>query len=246
MLTNEQIPILEFETLDSTNTYGLKNFEGLADKTAVTALEQTNGKGRFDRKWVSGNFENIYLSLVLKPEKKDCLKNLTQYLCTVTANVIESYGIEAEIKYPNDVLVDGKKIAGILCESFLKKNVIQGVVLGIGVNLNMPLDVLDSIGQPAASLNLAAGKNIHRYEFLNKLIYEFFLNYDKVVDKGFSAFRDEYLKRVKFLGKTVGIRQRDGAQKEEYQALRIDSSGCLVVKTTDGAEKTIFSGDLIL
>lgn len=238
--------IITFDKIDSTNTYCLNHFEDIKDKTAITALEQTAGRGRFTRTWVSGNFENIYLSFVLKPQNLKHIANLTQYLSVITAKVIESYGVEAEIKYPNDVLVNGKKICGILCESSLKKNVIQGVVLGIGVNLNMPQEVLDSIDRPAASLNIAAGHKIDRQEFLNKLVTEFFKEYNSAIEHGFCGFKENYLKRIKFLGKTVWIQQRDGAPKEEYTALNIDDNGNLVVQTQKGEQKAIFSGDLIL
>ena len=240
------ISIIEFETIDSTNTYGLKHFDELEDKTVITALEQTKGRGRFDRVWVSGRFENIYMSFILKPSKLTRIANLTQYLCAAAAKVIETYGVSTQIKYPNDVLVDGKKICGILCESKLKDNAIQGVVLGIGVNLNTPQEVIDSIDRPATSLNLATGKHIDRYLFLNKLVEEFFSNYEKAIHEGFSAFEEDYLKRTEFLGKKIFIQQRDNSQKDECTALRLDKNGNLIVKTLSGKEKTILSGDLIL
>lgn len=241
-----QYKILEFNSIDSTNTYCLKHFEDIKDKTAITALEQTAGRGRFTRTWVSGNFENIYLSFVLKPHNLKYIANLTQYLSVATAKIIESYGVETEIKYPNDVLVNGKKICGILCESSLKKNVIQGVVLGIGVNLNMPQEILDSIDRPATSLNIVTGHKIDRKKFLNSLITEFFKEYDSVIEHGFCGFKEDYLKRIKFLGKTVWVQQRDGAPKEKYTALNIDDNGNLVVQTQNDEQKAIFSGDLIM
>ena len=241
-----QYKILEFNSIDSTNTYCLKHFDNLKDKTAVSALEQTAGRGRFTRTWVSDNYENIYLSFVLKPQNLKHIENLTQYLSVITTKVIETYGVEAEIKYPNDVLVNGKKVCGILCESSLKKNVIQGVVLGIGVNLNMPQEILDSIDRPATSLNIETGQPINRQEFLNALVTEFFKNYNSAIEHGFCAFKEDYLKRIKFLGKTVWIQQRDGAPKEEYTALKIDDKGNLIVKTYNNEQKTILSGDLIL
>lgn len=238
--------IIEFETIDSTNTYGLKHFDELEDKTVITSLEQTNGRGRFDRVWVSGSFENIYMSFILKPSKLTHIANLTQYLCTTAAKVIETYGVSTQIKYPNDVLVDGKKICGILCESKLKKNAIQGVVLGIGVNLNTPESILNSINKPAASLSLVTGSQIDRYTFLNRLIDEFFSNYDCVIENGFVSFKESYLSRANFIGKKVFISQRNNSPAVEVHALRMDDSGNLVVKTLSGEEKTIFSGDLIL
>lgn len=237
--------IITFDTIDSTNTYSLKHFDELEDKTAVTALEQTAGKGRFTRTWVSGNFDNIYLSFVLKPQNLSRIANLTQYLSVITAKVIESYGVTAEIKYPNDVLVNGKKICGILCESSLKNNAIQGVVLGIGVNLNMPKEIIDSIDRPATSLNLEINKPVNREEFLNKLIESFFSQYENTIENGFSAFKNEYLKRINFLGKTIWIQQRDGEKKEEVTAVKIDDNGNLIIKDIYGTEKPMLSGDLI-
>lgn len=241
-----QNKIIHFETIDSTNTYGLANFDTLEDKTVVIADEQTKGRGRFDRVWISENYENVYMSFILKPEKKDYITNLTQYLSVITAKTIESYGVEAHIKYPNDVLVNGKKICGILCEGALRKNILQGIVLGIGINLNMPQSVVESIDRPATSLNLVLNSKIDRQEFLNKLLDEFFKNYQKAVDEGFSYFKEDYLNRTHFLGKTVWIQQRDGAQKEEVIALRIDNNGNLVVKTLENYEKVIYSGDVLL
>ncbi len=238
--------IINFDTIDSTNTYALEHFENLEDKTVITALSQTKGRGRFNRVWVSENRENIYLSIVLKPTKKDFLPNITQYMSVCCAGVIETYNVKAQIKYPNDVLVDNKKICGILCESYLKNNIIQGVVLGIGVNLNMPQSVLNTIDRPAVSLNIITGKNINRQEFFNKLVNEFFNNYDDVIQNGFASFKEDYILRNNFLGKNVYIQQRDNDIKENFFAQKMDDNGNLVVIGNDGKEKTIFSGDIIL
>ena len=238
--------LIHFKKIDSTNTYGLKKFDELTDGTVIIADEQTAGRGRFDRVWVSENYENIYLSFILKPDKKNYLVNITQYLSVVVAKVIESYEVNCCIKYPNDVLVYDKKICGILCESSLKKNVLQGIVLGVGINLNMPKDIVENIDRPATSLNLITNTKIDKQVFLNKLLDEFFKNYQKVVDEGFSFFKEDYLNRTHFLGKTVWIQQRDGAIKEEVTALKIDDNGNLVVKTIENVEKIIYSGDVLL
>ena len=241
-----QNKIIHFETIDSTNTYCLLNFKNLEDKTVVIADEQTSGRGRFDRVWVSENCDNIYLTFVLKPEIKSFVTNLTQYLSVVVAEVIESYGVEAHIKYPNDVLVNGKKICGILCEASLQKNILQGVVLGVGINLNMPENIIKSIDRPATSLNLEIGNSVDKQEFLNKLLNEFYENYEKVAENGFSCFKNDYMKRIHFIGKTIWVQQRDGFAKDKVQAQRIDSNGNLVVKTQENIEKIVYSGDILL
>ncbi len=238
--------IIEFDTIDSTNTYGLKNFENLQDRTIISARIQTKGRGRFNRNWVSESPENIYLSIILKPQKKDYIVNLTQYMSVCCAKVIEIYNAKPQIKYPNDVLVDNKKICGILCESFLKSNVIQGVVLGVGINLNMSQSVLETIDRPAASLNLITGKNINRQEFLNLLLEEFFSNYDSVLNQGFASFSKDYITRSNFLGRHIFVQKRDRDIKEKYFAKNMDKNGNLVVICDDGTQKTIHSGDIII
>lgn len=245
--------LLRFETIDSTNTYALKNFDKLEDLTAVTADEQTAGRGRFDRTWVSDNCQNIYLSFVLKPQKKDYIANLTQYLSVVCAKVIETYSrdsnVKPQIKWPNDVLVNNKKICGVLCESSLKNNQIQGVVLGIGINLNMPKDtieVIEKMGRPATSLNLELGEKVDKEQFLQKLLNEFFKNYEQAVEDGFAFFKADYKNRIDFLNKTVCLQMRDGAPKEPVVAKDIDDNGNLVVLNEQEEVKTVLSGDIIL
>lgn len=238
--------IIRFKTIDSTNTWALENFEELEDCTIVLAESQTNGRGRFSRKWVSEDCENIYLSFVLKPEKQDFAVNFTQYLSVVTAKIINQYGVQSEIKWPNDVLLNGAKISGILCEACRKQNVTKGFVLGVGINLNTRESVLNEIERPATSLDIVTGINVNREEFLEKLVEEFFLNYENIVEQGFSFIKKDYLSLVNFIGKTVKIQQKDGAKIVEYTAKAIDECGNLVVTDSNGQEQTIYSGDLIL
>ncbi len=238
--------LLHFDCINSTNTYSIEHFDDLEDKTVVSADKQTAGRGRFDRKWISESEENIYVSFVLKPENKNHLTNLTQYLCVVCAKILENYNVQPEIKWPNDVLVNGKKICGILCETKLKQNKIQGVVLGIGINLNMPDELIKTIDRPATSLNLETKQKIDKQKFFNTLVEMFFENYEDAAEKGFSSFKEDYLKRIHFLGKKIFIQQRDNAQKLPFLAKTIDNNGNLIVLDDKKEEKTVYSGDLIL
>ena len=237
--------LLKFDCIDSTNTYGKANFDTLDDKTVIIANEQTKGRGRFNRVWVSKNCENIYLSLVLKQQNTKYITNLTQYMSVVSADVLKTYNVQPQIKWPNDVLVNNKKICGILSEGVIKNNQLSGIVLGIGINLNMDDKTLNSIDRPATSLNIETGKQINKEEFLKKLIDSFFENYNNAMQNGFEYFKNDYLKYVDFLGKTVFIQQRDNDKKEQYIAKNIDNQGNLVVLDSTNKEKIIYSGDLI-
>ncbi len=230
---------IHFKTIDSTNTYALSDIENLADKTVVTADIQTNGRGRFDRTWVSENDENLYFSIVLKPENTKHIINLTQYMSVVLTRVLEKYNVNAQIKWPNDVLVNDKKIAGILCESQNK-----GFVLGIGVNLNMTEEELKSIPALAASLFFEINKKTDKNEFLDKILNEFFKGYDDLLENGFSLFKDEYEKKSNFLNKKILITHNN--KTEEFYADFINDDGSLTVIDLKGNERKIYAGDISL
>lgn len=229
-----------FERLDSTNAYALRNMEQLEDKDMIVADVQTSGRGRFDREWISGNCANLYLTFVLK--SSDYAQNLTQYLSVVLVRVLKKYGVDAQIKWPNDVLVNGGKIAGILCESFVSGGKIKGLALGIGVNLNMSADELDKIPQKAVSLNMLAGKKIDKKEFVRLLSEEFFRFYDEFLTNGFLSIKDEYENYSNFLEKEVWISDREG--KKPYFAKSVNPDGSLNLRGENGCEKTIYSGDM--
>jgi len=149
----------------------MENLSNLPDKQVIVAGKQTHGRGRFDRKWISDKEGNVYLSIVLKNTP---LTNLTPFMAEAVCKVLENYDVKAIIKEPNDVMVDGKKIAGILSQSSTRGNILNGMVIGAGVNLNLNEDDLEKIDQPATSLNLLIGKSIDRDVFIEKLLNEFF------------------------------------------------------------------------
>jgi BirA family transcriptional regulator, biotin operon repressor / biotin---[acetyl-CoA-carboxylase] ligase len=176
-----------FEELESTNTYAMKNLAVLNDRDIIIASKQTAGRGQFDHKWLSDKDNNVYMSIVLKPtlELNDIpMTNFSQYMAVVICRILAGYEVNAEIKWPNDVLVDGKKIAGILCESSIQGKKLNGLVIGVGINLNLEQNDIETIDQPATSLNLLIKNPIDKDLFIDKLIYEFFKNYESFLKQG--------------------------------------------------------------
>ena len=167
--------MLNFDSLPSTNTYGKANLEVLQDGDVIVADCQTAGRGQKGNLWRSDVVGNIYASIILKPQdtKSDDLPSLTQVLAKAIITSLFDYGVEAEMKWPNDVMVGGKKIAGILAEAVTQGHRVKGVVLGFGVNLAMTQDILNSIDKPATSLNILIEKVVDRDEFLGKVIQGF-------------------------------------------------------------------------
>ena len=159
---------LYLEEIDSTNKYAKENIENLADGTVVYTYKQTAGRGRLNRKWDYTGEDNIYASIVLKPSDtmKEVYSNLTQLLCVVLAQIFAEYGVVPKIKWANDIRINGKKISGILAEAVTNGELLQGLVLGFGVNLNVPQETLNKINQPATSLNIETGTHIDKAYFL--------------------------------------------------------------------------------
>ena len=199
--------LLYLEEVDSTNAYVKSHASELKDFTVVYTSHQTAGRGRLSRKWVDTGSDNVYMTIFLKPfdEFRPIYSNLTQYLSVILAQTLEDYGVEAKIKWPNDVLVNGKKIAGILSETSMQGSRFLGLALGIGINLNTSQESLDNIDKPATSLAVCLNQKIDRDKFLHALLEKFCLYYDKFINEGFLYIKDEYIKRASFLNTRVSI-----------------------------------------
>ena len=194
--------------VDSTNLYAKSNIENLADKSIVHAANQTAGRGRLQRTWVNLGEGNLFLTFVLKPSNSfnEVYSNLTQYLSVVLCKILEENGLKPQIKWPNDVLINGKKIAGILSETVMQGSLFKGLVLGIGVNLNTSeKDLASIIDKEATSLNLEISKSVDVNLFLDKLAEEFFADYDNFLQKGFELIKNDYISRTCFLDTEICV-----------------------------------------
>lgn len=237
--------VITIEEVDSTNIYAKKNLDVLDDKTVVCALRQISGRGRLSRQWVDLGKGNAFLSIVLKPSNTfdEKYSNLTQYLSVVLAQLLENYGLEAQIKWPNDVLIDGKKIAGILSETVMQGNTFRGLILGIGVNLNANQKDIDAIPDKiATSLNIELKKDIDCDKFIQALLDKFFANYDNFIEKGFEFIKSEYISRASFLDTEISV--KGFKETKTGIAKNINNSGELVLEN-DGKEFVLTIGDIL-
>ncbi len=231
--------ILHFETLSSTQTYLKEHFKTLDDKTVVMADEQTAGRGRFDRKWISQP-GGLYFSVLLKPTQQDFLANLTQLMALSLCQAVESYSLQPNLKWPNDVQVNGKKLCGILSETVMQNGKIACVVLGVGVNVAQT--DLSHVGQPAVSL-YELGVRIDTQDLLQQVLDLFFQKYEAVLSEGFSTIRSAYLERFPFLGKQIAV--KNGTTALTGIAQDLSPRGTLVLQTPRGSQE-ILIGDLLV
>lgn len=209
----------------------------------IQADWQTNGYGRFKRPWISLNSSNIYLSIVLKPNTySSSLSNLTQYISLIICRLLEKYSIQPVLKWPNDVLVSGAKIAGLLGETSFRGSQLRGYVLGAGINLNLSHQDLNSINQKATSLNQLINKQVERDTFLNLLLEAFFADYESVLQNGFKKIQDEYESRCPFIEKKIKV----NLSNESFDGIAkgFTEDGCLILMLDSGEEKVITVGDV--
>jgi BirA family biotin operon repressor/biotin-[acetyl-CoA-carboxylase] ligase len=238
--------VIRLEEIDSTNNYAKTNIENLSDKDVIIASRQTSGRGRLSRSWVDLGEDNLFMTIVLKPSEtfNEIYPNLTQYLSVTLSKTIENYGINTQIKWPNDVLINDKKIAGILAETVISNGKLKGIALGIGVNLNAKQTDINNIPDKiATALNIELNKKIDTEEFTTNLLNEFFKNYDKFLENGFSLIKDDYIKRNCFLGKELSVKTFDTT--ESGFAKSITDMGELVLLDKENKELVLTIGDIL-
>lgn len=230
--------------LSSTNTFCKEQKDFLKDKTVVFCDIQTNGRGRFDRKWLSFNDKNICASIFLKISEKEqkILPNITQYLSVILCKIFEKYGIQPQIKWPNDILVNGKKIVGILAEGNFLDNKINSIILGFGINVNSDKEDLCQIDKPSTSLYIETNKLFDKKRLLIQIADEFFKDFDKFVEKGFVFIEKDYKKRFSFLGKQINLSLYN--EKKKGIAKNITQEGFLVFVSEDNKKEIISAGEI--
>jgi BirA family biotin operon repressor/biotin-[acetyl-CoA-carboxylase] ligase len=166
---------IELETIDSTNAYVKREKERFDPNalTCITANGQTSGKGQFGRTWHSPPGVNIYATLFFYTPLDTHLTQIPQLLAKTLIAYLQTLHLPAIFKHPNDVLIHGKKVAGILCETSFEEEKIA-VILGMGINVNMEPKELESIDKLATSLRIEAGKSFNKKKILHHLV-ELFL-----------------------------------------------------------------------
>lgn len=238
--------IIELEEVNSTNLYAKENLDRLEDKTVIIAKAQTCGRGRFDRKWIDLGEGNLFMTIVLKPSNsfEEVYSNLTQYLSVTLALVLEEYGLSPKIKWPNDVMVNGGKISGILSETVMQGSKFKGLVLGIGVNLNADKKDLKQIKERVATaLNIELErKYIDKNLFTEKLLHEFFKNYEEFLKQGFVMIKKYYIEKCNFLGREISVQVFN--KKKTGIAKEINNFGELILENKN-EEFILTMGDIL-
>jgi BirA family biotin operon repressor/biotin-[acetyl-CoA-carboxylase] ligase len=220
--------------------------EGAVEGTVVIADAQSGGKGRMGRVWLSPPGINLYCSVVLRPTVKPYQAPQLTFLSAVAvARAIElTTALKPEIKWPNDVQINGRKVAGLLNEMSAETDGINFVILGIGVNLNMtsaqfPAD----LRTPATSLLLEQGGAVNRAQFSAIMLNELDRLYAGFLADGFDPVRDEWQQRCNAHGREVSVSD-GGSEIMSGTFAGIDGDGAMLVRLPGGTVERILSGDV--
>jgi BirA family biotin operon repressor/biotin-[acetyl-CoA-carboxylase] ligase len=237
-------PVHHFETLDSTNNLAKElAARGAPEGTVVVAEAQTGGRGRLGREWDSPPGVGLYVSLVLRPMLPPM--DLPQITLTSAVAVVRAVrrvaGVAPGIKWPNDLLLNGKKLGGILTEMETESDRIRHVVVGLGLNVNNP-EFPAELAATATSLTLAAGGAFSRVDLLKAWLEEFDGLYDRFLNQGFAEILAEWKGLTVTLGTEVTVRQ--GPRKISGLALDVAPDGALLLRTAGREIVRVISGEI--
>lgn len=236
--------IFRFKTVSSTQDAARKLIEKGVKEGVVVAETQTSGRGRISRKWQSPK-GGLWLSIILKPEVAPiyCLRLVLISALAVVNTIRKLSGLNTLIKWPNDVLIDGKKVCGILIESETVNDSVKYVIVGIGINVNVKLKNLQpEVRVEATSLSEKLSREILVEEILKHLLMEFKTFYKQFL-KGEIGWIDEYRKASCILGKNVCVSSEDGSTICG-NAVNIDEYGRLMLKLDDETIKRFDYGEV--
>ncbi|NDD57728.1 MAG: biotin--[acetyl-CoA-carboxylase] ligase [Chlamydiae bacterium] len=244
MFKIKPINYIRFSSLESTNTWTKQNAAMLDPEciTCISAQEQTAGRGRFYRKWLSPRGQNIYATLFFRiPKSSVAQGNLGQLLSITLCSILKKHEFFAMIKWPNDLLIQNKKIAGILCETQTFDEEV-GVILGFGLNVNMDKDLLEVIDQPATSLAQESGHPWDIEKILQEVIEQFRSDLAILEDKGFIYFHKQY--EALLMSKDQLVSWTDGTKSITGIFHSISEDGRLNLIAPSGEIISLSSGEL--
>lgn len=240
--------ILIFNEVDSTNDIAMeKGGEGAEEGLVVIAESQLHGRGRLGRTWISPRGVNLYVSILLRPEFSPLYAAALTMMASVStaAAISKTTGLDVRIKWPNDVLLDQKKVSGILTEMNAEEDRINYVVIGMGVNVNMKKDDFPKdLRMPATSLMEGLGSKVDRIFLLCSLLESIDSNYEDLKNKGIIPIMQKWRKLCSTLNKKVKVTLP--GEIITGVAEDITQEGGLVVGIGEGLKKVIYAGDITL
>ena len=234
-----------FKETDSTNLQArLLASRGAPEGTLVVAEAQTQGRGRRGRTWFSPPSRSLYISVILRPSMAPAqAPRITLMTAVAVARTLRKSGLDARIKWPNDILVGGKKIAGILTEVSMEMDRVDWVIVGLGLNVNTPADQMPpDIREIATSVRSVAGRTFSRTGLLCAFLENFEAVYEQLKSEGFGPIMAQWRSMSDIIGQRVYVDVMGTRHMGTVAA--VDNDGVLILKDDEGRTRRIFSGDV--
>jgi BirA family biotin operon repressor/biotin-[acetyl-CoA-carboxylase] ligase len=239
--------LLVFGRVTSTNDIAVNMARsGVPEGTAIVAEEQTRGRGRLGRSWYSPPGEGLWLSMILRPDIENRQSGTVSLVVAlgIARALRDTYGIDAALKWPNDILVDGRKICGILTEAEFAGENIEFVVVGMGMNvLSKASDFPAGLRHLATSVLIETFLAHPRSRVLADVLKSVEEAYEELSARGFGALRSDLMNHSMMMGKMVRVMTATGAV--EGMASEIDDSGALVLRMENGRMERVLAGDVV-
>jgi BirA family biotin operon repressor/biotin-[acetyl-CoA-carboxylase] ligase len=237
-----------FEETNSTNDVAEKLArDGVKEGVVVFAESQTRGRGRLGRKWLSPPRKGLWFSVLLRPDlRPQAATQLTVVAATALLRAIrEQTGLIPEIKWPNDILIGGRKVAGVLTELSAELDHVKHLILGIGVDVNLIVSEFPAdLRKLATSLKIEAGRHIQRASLAAAILRELDRDYERIRAHRFQEIADEWEQHCATLGRRVSIQIGERILQGHAEAL--DEDGALLLRTQHGRLERIIGGDVTL
>lgn len=237
-------PLRILSQIDSTNEEIKRHLaEDLPEGAVVIADSQTQGRGRLGRSWYSEPDSGLYISILLKPNLPlENLACITLMAGVATASAIQQQtSAPAKLKWPNDILLNGKKLAGILCECINDPGANPAVIVGIGINLNHTR-LPDNIRNTATSLKLETGKHINRPNMILNLLKNLGAEYEEILQGKSENIIRNWTEQSDMFGKTITVYQKE--KTLVGKAMGLSLQGKLILQAQNGEQHLLDSGEV--
>ena len=221
--------------------------DGIKEGTVVFAESQTKGRGRLGRKWLSPPNKGLWFSILLRPAlRPQDATQLTVASATAVRRAIQKQtGLKPAVKWPNDILLKGRKVAGILTEMAAELDQVKHLILGIGVDVNLgATDFPPDLRKIATSLKIETGESISRSELAIHILRELDRDYQRVCSGEFTAVADEWEEHCSTMGQVVSI--QSGNRQIRGRAESLAEDGALLIRTDHGHLERVVAGDVLM
>jgi BirA family biotin operon repressor/biotin-[acetyl-CoA-carboxylase] ligase len=236
-------PVRYWETIGSTMDEARRLAQdGAPEGTLVIADEQTAGRGRLQRTWWAPPGTSLLMTLVLRPNVQPRQAQRLTMICSLAVcdAISESCGVEAQVKWPNDVLIDGKKVCGVLTELGLLGERLEYALVGMGINVNVDFGAAPPLMAPATSLLMEVGRPVSRLDLLVGVLSGIERRY-KALQAG-GTCHEEWAARLSTVGQEVCV--TGDAERWCGLATGVDEDGALLIRLADGTVQRVLAGDV--